>query len=85
MPISEKRDISNTPFPKLLNYTEDFSKHYTLDCIQNDNMKTCLGNLKWLAKIKLKYVWKVTAITNIKIFKGKLPSCLIDEIIKANF
>jgi hypothetical protein len=75
----------STTFPKTIQYSDEANAYFDIKCIDTTVFKSCLSPYKWLAKLQLKWRWRVVALTNVKGFEGKLSGTLIEKIIAICF
>ena len=84
-PRIEMKELSPDVLPKMLQYSERTNKHFNDDFFRDSNLKKFLSRYKLLARIQLKFLWKVVVTTNIKEFHGKLSNCVIEKILSFQF
>lgn len=70
---------------KMLNFSEGCQQYFNTLLINDPEIRKLLGNYKWIAKIRLKYFWRVAAKTNIGEFNGKLSRNIIEEFLISNY
>ncbi len=75
----------NCQLPSLLRAGEKVDQHYDIHALSDDSFKNLLGNYKYLAKIRLKYLWRLVATTNLSRHYGKLSNDLVEHILSVHF
>ena len=83
--VKEVRNLPNDRMPKTLQFSERLEKRYEISTLTNNIFKSILGKYKFIAKIKLKFFWRIVVNTNIKEFRGKLSNSLIEKIINFHY
>lgn len=83
MPTKQASGLSSDQLPKLLQYSDRISQYFDLSFINDNNLP--LSKHRWLAKIQLKFFWKIVAITNIMEFSGELSDDLKKELLFIRF
>jgi hypothetical protein len=85
LPINELRNFPTSSFPRLLQFSERVDQHFNADFFTDPEIKKRLGKYNMVAKIKMRFLWRVAATTNIKEFNGKLSNLLIAKILQLSF
>ena len=75
----------SSTLPLVLQYGERIDCYFKLNSLQDKQIKKVLGEYKWLAKLRLRYLWRVVATTNISEFHGRLSNSLISKLISIHF
>jgi hypothetical protein len=84
MPIHQLEQLS-TQMPRKLDYSEKADHHFDERFFHDPILLRVLSKYKWLAKIKLKYLWRVIVNTNIGVFEGNLSNDLIEKILSSQY
>lgn len=69
--------------PYCLEYSAYLSQHFKKDFFQiRKQYPNLLSKHNWLARLQLKFFWRVTADTTVGNWTGKLSKSLIEEILR---
>jgi len=83
--LEKSLEATYSRLPCMLQYSESINQHFSAEFFKSQDVKDILVKYKWLAKLQMKFLWRVVAITNIKEFEGSLSSALIEKIILEQF
>lgn len=81
----DTHDLLQTSLPQIMEFSSRVDQYFCQQFFNDSNIHTSLLPYKWLARIQLKFFWRVIAITNIKEFEGNLSKCLIEKILEYRF
>lgn len=89
MPNLTKSIVQNIHNPntinRILQYGDKAEIYFNFDVLDKRTLQSFLSRHMWIAKLQLKYFWKVVATTNVKEFEGKLSNDLVEKIISIHF
>jgi len=70
---------------KVLKFSESIDSQFDSSFFADDKFNKLISKHRWIAKIQLKFLWRIIAITNVKKFSGKLSNNVINAILSAKF
>ena len=81
----ETHNLLQSSLPQIMEYSSRVDQYFCHQFFDDSHNHKFLFPYKWLARIQLKYFWRVIAITNIKEFEGRLSKSLIEKILASRF
>lgn len=84
MPVNPVQNLSSS-LPKNIAFSDRIDQYFASSFFSDPKLLNSLSRHKFLARIQLKFLWRVVAITNIKEFEGRLSNSLIDRILLSQF